>query len=289
MIPKSFLIVSPAAPEQIDKAIASQRQSIPLVWAFAITSPITKLHRQEGLYYFETTVAGALTTLDRAVAAWNYNTYFQDLFAPFGVFRTWLANYPSETKLYLNITPLIASSTTAEKDLDELERLPEKVMIAIGEIEQKDFTLFVQELRNLSYPLVTVPITGHRATDREILALEIRDTPSIEAELALQLVGHDTDKTMYTASVESIRFTKEESPKEEPPKDVPPPFAILYATHLDESRNLLEAMGAAVICEGQGRVTMSTGEKEFLLVDIGQHEASKSGGQRQGFFRAFRR
>ncbi len=288
MIPKSYLIVSPAKPSETEQAIASQRQSIPLVWAFAITSPSTKLHREEGLYYFETTVGNALATLDRGLAAWNYNSYFQDLFAPFGVFRSWLANYPSETSLYLNITPLITSSTSAEKDLDELDRLPAKVMIAIGEIEQKDFTLFVQELRNLSYPLVTVPITGHRATDREILALEVRDTPTVEAELALQLVGHDRDDTMYTAAVESIRLTKQELPKEAPAPP-PPPFTILYATHLDESRRLLETMGASIVCEGQGRVTMSAGDKEFLLVDIGEHEGRSQSSGRQGFFRAFRR
>ncbi len=210
MLSRSYFILSPAGPTDIGAAEITQRQSIPLIWAFAVASPRAVFRHEGGNHYFETSVGDALSMLDRGLAAWNYNSYFRDILAPVGVFRSWLANYPSETNLYLNVTELIRRSPTPDRDITELEKICDKVDMAFQEIEAKHFTVFIQELRKLSYPLVTVPITGDRKVDIEILTFEIRDTSSVEAEMALQMVGLDRDGTLLERATQAIRLRQTE-------------------------------------------------------------------------------
>src|SRR5436190_13971490 len=116
----SYLILSPAAPTDTAAAVATQRQTIPFVWALAVASPTAEFIRDEKGCYFSTTVGDALAMLDRGLAAWNYNSYFRDTLTPVSVFRTWLANYPSETRLYLNITELIEQAPNRDSDIAEM-------------------------------------------------------------------------------------------------------------------------------------------------------------------------
>lgn len=277
MLAQSYLIFAPAGPNDIAAAAATQRQSIPLVWAFAISSPNASLHTRGGTYYFQTTVGDALAMLDMGMAAWNYNSYFRDTLAPVSVVRTWLANYPSETKLYLNITELVRSSPTPDDDIAELKKLGAKVRKAIGEIEQKHFTTFLQELRKLSYPLVTVPITGDRKVDADILTFEIRDTSSVEAEMALQMVGIDRDKTVLDRAAESIKLFKGKKNDATLPAitsaDAHRKVLTLFTTDLDEARELLaEELGCTVLRKGHNRLLLKAHGKEFMLVKIDEHK-----------------
>ncbi len=272
MVPRSYLILSPAGPGETSKAIASQRQSIPMTWAFAVSASSSSLHVDGPDYYFETTVGDALIMLDKGMAAWNYNRYFREVLAPFRVFRNWLANNPGETRLYLNITELINDSTTAERDLLELANLAEKVENAIEEIEGQHFTPFLYLLRKVSYPLVTIPITGDRETDLEILRLEMRDMPTPEAELGLQLVGVDTSRHMLHDAIASIRLQPEHPGEEEMDLDVEEgrkPCTILYTTHpADAERILVDRLGATLISRGFGRLTLEAGDEEFIVVSM---------------------
>lgn len=276
MLAQSYLIFAPAAPTDIAAAAATQRQSIPLVWAFAFSGQNSTLHTRGGVYYFQTTVGDALAMLDMGMAAWNYNSYFRDTLAPVGVVRTWFANHPSETKLYLNISELVKASPTPDNDIAELKKLGFKVRKAIGEIEQKHFTTFLQELRKLSYPLVTVPITGDRKVDAEILTFEIRDTGSVEAEMALQMVGIDRDKTILNRATESIKLVKGKKDAGVPAligADAHRKVLTLFTTDLDEARELLaDELGCTVLRKGQHRLLLKAHGKEFMLVKIDEHK-----------------
>jgi hypothetical protein len=276
MLAQSYLIFAPAGPTDIAAAAATQRQSIPLVWAFAFSGHNSTLHTRGGVYYFQTTVGDALAMLDMGMAAWNYNSYFRDTLAPVGVARTWFANHPSETKLYLNITELVKASPTPDNDIAELKKLGFKVRKAMGEIEQKHFTTFLQELRKLSYPLVTVPITGDRKVDAEILTFEIRDTGSVEAEMALQMVGIDRDKTVLNRATESIKLVKGKKDAGVPAltgADAHRKVLTLFTSDLDEARELLaDELGCTVLRKGQHRLLLKAHGKEFMLVKIDEHK-----------------
>lgn len=275
MLSRSYLILSPAAPTDIGSAEITQRQTIPLIWAFLLASPTTKLVVDKEHIYFSTTVGDSLAMLDRGLAAWNYNSYFRDTLAPVGVFRSWLANRPSETNLYVNITELIRRSPAADKDIAELKKMGEKVDLAISEIEQKHFTVFLQELRKLSYPLVTVPITGDRALDIEILTFEIRDTSNVEAEMALQMVGVDRDGTLLERATKSIQLRKGKlavetapTPEQEVVASFPRPL-MLFTHNLNQARELLvEELGCNVLRENGNRLVLNAHGTEFLLVKI---------------------
>jgi len=241
-----------------------------MVWAFAVSSPGSKLHREGPEYYFETTIGDAIAMLDRAMAAWNYNRYFRDVLAPFGVFRQWLANSPSETRLYLNITEIIGRSVSAERDLHELGNLPKKVVNAIEEIEGKHFSPFVHLLRKVSYPMVTIPVTGDRETDEEILTQEMRDMPTPEAELALQLVGVDSTRHMLHNAIRSITLRRGGEEMDLDTDETIPPCPILYTTHpADAERILVDELRAEVVSKGHGRMTLMAGDVEFIVVTIG--------------------
>ncbi len=275
MLARSYLILSPAGPTDIGAAEITQRQSIPLIWAFALASPNTRITADKEQIYFSTTVGDALNMLDRGLAAWNYNSYFRDTLAPVGVFRSWLANNPSETALYVNITELIRRSPDSSKDLEELKKIAEKVDVAFGEIEQKHFTVFLQELRKLSYPLVTVPITGDRALDVEILTFEIRDTSSVEAEMALQMVGVDRDGTLLERATQAIRLKKGklgEPQQQLPPAEQPHRHLTLFTSDLADARELLvDQLGCNILREGANRMVLNAHGTEFMLVRIDEH------------------
>jgi len=276
MLARSYLILSPATPNDIGAAELTQRQTIPLCWAFALAAPSTALNVTNDHIYFSTTVGDALRMLDRGLAAWNYNSYFRDTLAPVGVFRAWLANHPSETRMYVNITELIKRSPNRDADLEELRKLGEKVDIAFGEIEQKHFTVFLQELRKLSYPLVTVPITGDRELDIEILTFEIRDTSSVEAEMALQMVGVDRDGTLLEKATEAIKLRKGKLAETVSPTGVIQPEATrpvlrLYTSHLEDARDLLDELGCTVLREGKNHLVLNAHGREFMLVKIEQN------------------
>src|SRR3954468_10083940 len=137
MAANSYLILGPARPSDTAAASITQRQTIPFIWALAIASPGADFVSGSELSYFATNVGDALAMLDRGLAAWNYNSYFRDTLAPVGIFRSWLANNPSETPLYVNFTELIDLSPDPAADIAELGRLGEKVRKAVDEIEGK--------------------------------------------------------------------------------------------------------------------------------------------------------
>jgi hypothetical protein len=275
MAANSYLILSPAEPTDIASAAASQRQTIPFVWAISIASPSSRFIEEDGTYYFSTTVGDALAILDRAQTAWNYNRYFRDTLAPAGIFRTWLAGYPSETRLYVNISELILQSPTRAADIAAMHSLGERVRTAIEKIEQKDFTTFILELRKLSYPFITVPITGDRDKDIEILRYEIRDTNDVEAEMALQLVGVDRDKSVLQKATRSIALRQNPSDSlaadETLTHEGSTKVLTLFTRDLDEARHLLvDGLGCKVVQEGSNRVMMSGGGTDFMLIQVGE-------------------
>lgn len=268
MLARSYLIFSPAIPNEVAAAELNQRQTIPLAWAFALASPTTSLNVTDDHVYFSTTVGDALTMLDRGLAAWSYNSYFRDTLAPVGVFRDWLATRPADTRMYVNITDLIKRAPNAKQDIEELRRLSEKVDLAFEEAEVKHFTNFVQELRKLSYPLVTVPITGDREVDIEILSFEIRDTDSVEAEMALQIVGSDRAGTLLEKATESIKLRKGKL-AEHVTAEGARSHLKLFTSNLDEARELLvDELGCSVLRESPGRMVMRAHGHEFLLVKL---------------------
>lgn len=278
MLSNSYLILSPAKPTDIAAAIFTQRMTIPFVWALAVSSSASRFDVENDNYYFSTAVGDALAILDRGMAAWNYNTYFRDTLAPTGVFRSWLANYPSETELYLNITELLQKSPNLETDLEAMQTLGERVRIALDKIEEKDFTTFLHELRKLSFPFITIPITGDRRKDIEILSYEIRDTTSIEAEMALQLVGVDRDTSVLRRATESISLrtnlpeagtgnlsadglTQQHTEK----------VLTLFTNDLDEARRLMtDILQCTVLRDGTHRILLNAQGRNFLLVRINE-------------------
>ena len=271
MLANSYLIVGPTEPTDISGALITQRQTIPLAWAFASASPSSRLISANGHHYFETRIDDALKLLDRALAAWNYNSYFRDTLAPVLVFRKWLANFPGDNNLYLNITELVKRSVTAERDLEELRSLREKVARALEEIEKKDFTLFLRELRRLAFPFVTVPITGDRERDVQILTYELRDTTSVEAEMALQMIGVDRDKSLLNQAIASIKLRRgqsEERPSSFTELDVDDPadHVTLFTKDLDSARRLfVDRIGFSVIEESDDRVIIEANGSEFRI------------------------
>jgi len=275
MLSRSYLILAPAGPTDVGSSEITQRQTIPLAWAFALASPSTRLITGKDYAYFSTTVGDALKMLDWGLAAWNYNSYFRDTLAPIGVFRSWLANYPSETAMYVNISELIRRSPTPEADIEELKKIGEKVEVALGEIEQKHFRVFLQELRKLSYPLVTVPITGDREVDIEILTFEIRDTSSVEAEMALQMVGVDRDGSLLERATQAIQLRKgglaEGTQAPEQPAE-PHRALTLFTSGLDEAKTLLvEQLGCRILRESMNHLVLNAHGTEFMLVKIDAH------------------
>src|SRR5438105_1491418 len=134
-----------------------------------------------------------------------------------------------------------------------MKKLSEKVQLALEEIEKKNFTIFLQELRKLSYPFITVPITGDRELDIEILTAEMRDTPTVEAEMALQMVGVDRDGSMLDKATESIKLRKHKSEMDATSAgsmtiEGAEQVLTLFAAELQQARQLLvEGLGASVI------------------------------------------
>ncbi len=270
MIGHSYLILSPSAPSEIADAAMMQRQSIPLAWAFASASAASQLHREGPTVYIATRVADAVTVLDRGIGGWSYNSYLSDTLAPIAVFRTWLANHAPDTWMYLNISELIELSPSPEEDIAELRRLPEKVKVAFEEIEDKNFTNFLQELRKLSYPLITVPVTGDRRVDMQILKYEIRDTSSVEDEMALQMIGVDRDKSTLRQAVQSIRLHKGQPPAEMERFVEEERELTLFATDPDRAyRLLVDELGMEVVRVGAGdRVELRYGETTVALLPV---------------------
>ncbi|MBC8144645.1 MAG: hypothetical protein H7X80_03605 [bacterium] len=269
MLANSYLIVGPNEPTNVSNALMHQRQTIPLAWALAVGSPSSKLVSANEHHYFETSIGEALKTLDRSLAGWNYNTYFRDTLAPIGTFRKWLANYPSQSALYLNVTELIRRSIAPETDLEELRRIPEKVGFAHEEIEKKDFTLFLRELRKLSYPFVTVPITGDRKLDVQILSYEVRDTKSVEAEMALQLVGVDRDMTLLSQATKAVHLRGDDVEADdtwEGVENVPVDACIFFTRDLGSARKLfIDALGMSIVYEHDDHMLIQSDGSEFMV------------------------
>ena len=269
MLANSYLIVSPTEPTDVAGALMSQRQTVPLAWALAVASHSARLISAHGHHYFETSIDDALKLLDRAHAGWNYNTYFRDTLAPIGLFRQWLANFPGDHKLYLNITELVARSPSPERDLEELRLVSDKVHAALEEIEKKDFTLFLRELRKLSYPFVTVPITGDRDRDIQILSYEVRDTKSIEAEMALQMIGVDRDMSLLNSAAHSIHLRREGEPPPDSPQIDTTDQVVLFTRDLDAARRLLiDRIGMSIIDENDERLLVESGGTEFMVARV---------------------
>jgi hypothetical protein len=268
MLANSYLIVGPAEPSDIARAQMTQRQTIPLAWALAVANPSSRLISTHGHHYFETRVDDALKIIDRALASWNYNTYFRDTLAPVGVFRTWLANFPAENWVYVNISELVAQSPSPDRDMDELRLLPEKVARALEEIEKKDFTLFLRELRRLSYPFVTVPITGDRQRDIQILSYEVRDTKSIEAEMALQIVGVDRDSSLLMQATESIKLRGKGAGDATEEFDVEE-RVVLYTKDMSAAKRLLvDRMGMHILEESSDRLIVESRGNEMMVARV---------------------
>ena len=206
MLAHSYFILGPNGPEDTQSAAITQRHTIPLVWALLTGADGARFvaNEETGTYYFVLNVDDGLKILDRGMSSWNYNRYFRATLAPVGVFRKWLADYPPETPVYINASELIRRSPTPVQDVESLRRLGGKVREALGNIEEQEFTHFINDLRALAFPFITVPITGDRERDVYILTYEVRDTASIEAEMALQMVGVDRGKTLLREATASI-------------------------------------------------------------------------------------
>ena len=204
MLANSYLIIGPHGPSDIASAAITQRHTIPLIWAFLAGADGARFVEEDGEYYFALNVDDGLKILDRGMSAWNYNTYFRDMFAPVGIFRKWLQDYRPETPVYINVTELIQRSPTPEQDMESLRNLGEKVREAFGNIEDQEFTHFINDLRAMAHPFITVPITGDRERDAYILTFEVRDTASVEAEMALQMIGVDRNKSLLRAATATL-------------------------------------------------------------------------------------
>lgn len=251
MLSHSYFILGPNGPEDTQSAAITQRHTIPLVWALLTGAEGARLVADESkeLYYFALNVDDGLKLLDRGMASWNYNRYFRATLAPVGVFRTWLADYPPETPIYINIAELIRRSPTPVQDVESLTKLGSKVREALGNIEDREFTHFINDLRALAFPFITVPITGDRERDVYILTYEVRDTASIEAEMALQMVGVDRGKSLLreaTASIPTLlphRVDTEEESEitargQKRPSEDDSPFTTVYAPYDADLRTL---------------------------------------------------
>lgn len=244
MLAHSYFILGPNGPEDTQAAAITQRHTIPLVWALLTGADGARFvaSEEKELYYFVMNVDDGLKILDRGMSSWNYNRYFRATLAPVGVFRRWLADYPPETPVYINVSELIRRSPTPVQDVESLRRLGDKVREALGNIEEQEFTHFINDLRALAFPFITVPITGDRERDVFILTYEVRDTASIEAEMALQMVGVDRGKTLLreaTASIPTLLPNRVEAdevseitgPSDKETGDNDAVFTTVYAPH----------------------------------------------------------
>ena len=204
MLANSYLILGPHKPEEIASAAITQRHTIPLAWAFLTGAEKTRFVEENGLLYFALNVSNGLEILDRGINAWSYNAYFDTTLAPVKVFRDWLQNFSPETPLYINVSELIRRSPTPGEDIKSLRHLGERVQEAFSNIEKQQFKHFINDIRMMAHPFITVPITGDRERDRYMLTFEVRDTSSVEAEMALQIVGVDRDKSILRAATHAI-------------------------------------------------------------------------------------
>jgi len=283
MLAHSYLILSPNQPTDIDKAAATQRQSVPFAWALVAATPQAAFHTEGGKYYFEVRVGDALALLDRCLAGWNYNSYFRDTLAPIGVFRNWLGNSTPDSIAYVNVTELISSSPNAQRDLDELKQLSHRTHVAIEEIEDKEFSNFLKELRKITFPFITIPITGDRQVDLRILSYEVRDASSIEAEMALQMVGVDRSRTLLRGATESVQLRKKEitSAPTSATNDIvaaeqavmsaslPQNLMILFTINFDDARRLLvDELGCTIQRHSHNRLPLNAHGKEFMVVRV---------------------
>ena len=234
MLANSYFILGPNGPTDIASAAITQRHTIPLVWAFLTASDKAQFVENDDNFYFELHVDDALKVLDRGMAAWNYNRYFRDTLAPVTVFRKWLGNFLPETSIYINVTELIRKSPTPHQDISSLRQLGGKVHEALENIEAQQFTHFINDLRMLAHPFITVPITGDRERDVYILTYEVRDTGTIEAEIALQMVGVDRDKSLLQRATEAIpKLLPVEEPSEITETKDPDPLVTMFAPAAD--------------------------------------------------------
>ncbi|KXK56969.1 MAG: hypothetical protein IPM61_16040 [Chlorobi bacterium] len=284
MLAHSYLILSPNQPADIDKAVATQRQSVPFAWALVAATPQSVFHTDGGKYYFQVRVGDALSFLDRCLAGWNYNGYFRDTLAPIGVFRNWLGNNTPDTMVHINVTELISSSPNAQRDLEELKQLGHRAHVAIEEIEDKEFSNFLKELRKITFPFITIPITGDRQVDLRILSYEVRDASSVEAEMALQMVGVDRPRTLLRAATESVQLRKKEAPADTTPEpatddtaaaeqaamsSLPQNLMILFTINFDDARRLLvDELGCTIQRHSHNRLLLNAHGKEFMVVRV---------------------
>jgi len=251
----SYLLVSPAKPNETNKYTIRQRQTISFACALALSSPKSELIANPTECYFSSTVADALQIIGRAINAWSYNTYFRDVFGGINAFRNLLSDLPEDSNIYLNITELIANSPSPKEDVAQLRLLPNKMDRALKEIEGKSFTTFLKELRKVSYPLVNVPVTGDRDKDHEILKSEIRGgTSTTEEELTLQIIGMDRDGSLLKKAVDLTKLgkpdnlTKTTSNIEHSHSDVlGEPQFTLTSTNVKKTIQMLKDAGAGEI------------------------------------------
>ena len=259
MLVHSYLILGPNGPLDRQSAAITQRHTIPLAWALLTGAERTRFsaNNEAGEYYFALNVGDGVAILDRAIGSWSYNKYFSTTLAPVKVFRNWIANYPPETPLYINVGELIKRSPTPERDIESLNRLGRKVREAIENIAEQEFTHFINDLRALAHPFITVPITGDRERDVFILTYEVRNTASIEAEMALQIVGVDRGKTLLREATASIpKLIDENAPKRaeeidnvarQTEEDEDAEFTLVYAPHDSDLQTLfVEHLGMEV-------------------------------------------
>ncbi len=207
----SYLLSSPSQPTDVNDYLIRQSQTISFACALAVSSSNSELISNPTSCYFKTKISDAVSFVERAIAAWSYNSYFRDVFGSIVVFKDWLKSLPIDSVLYLNITELILNSPTPQEDITQLRLLSSKMERVIKEIETKSFTIFLKELRKVSYPLVNVPVTGDRDKDNEILLSEIRGgTNTPEEELALQLIGIDKNGKLLKAALDSTKLVKDD-------------------------------------------------------------------------------
>ncbi len=205
MLAHSYLIIGPHGPSDTQAAAITQRHTIPLAWALLAGAEAARfVDNGENERYFALNARQGVAILDEGIASWSYNDYFRSTLAPVQVFRDWLAGFEPETAIYINVSELMRISLTPEQDIASLSKLGSKVREAIENIEEMEFTHFINDLRALAHPFITVPITGDRKRDAFILTFEVRDTGSVETEMALQIVGHDRGKVLLRKAAASV-------------------------------------------------------------------------------------
>lgn len=276
MLANSYLILGPNEPTNIASAAITQRHTIPLVWAFLTAADGARFVESDSAYYFELNVDGALKVLDRGAAGWNYNRYFRDTLAPVTVFRKWLENNAPDTPIYINVTELIRRSPTPHQDISSLKSLGNRVNEAFKNIEDQEFSHFINDLRALAHPFITVPITGDRQRDVYILTFEVRDSGSVEAEMALQMVGVDRDKSLLVAARQSIpELLPTAGESEVTDTDEDPELLTLFAPigELEVLKELLVGrLGMSVDRETPRFVYLASEGHEIKLVKLTQPE-----------------